>query len=158
MTHRVLTQSEKTVADLGVEVGKPYTVEGEPRHDGLSQIGLEIRYKVGDDMRSFGLGLHADTQNFFPGDTLEFQARILPLRLSNEKMAELGVTIGEKLVVQVGEDSRPGPDSGPYIEVSGQKIYLWNFGDNFNSRVSETGVGETLTILGQWDKIEDVPK
>jgi hypothetical protein len=75
MAHRILTYPEKTITDLGVELGHRYTVEGEPYHDGLSQVGLEIRYNVGGIVRSFSLGLNVDTQDFSLGDTLEFQVR-----------------------------------------------------------------------------------
>ncbi len=152
MTHRILAYSEKTIIDLGVNTGISYTVEGQTRNDDLSQVGLEIQYKVGETMKTFPLGLNADTQGFKPGDTLEFQTEINPLRLSKSQITELGVEIGQKFVVKADKDKTAGPKSGPYIEINTNKVFLFNLRSNFAPHIDETREGEILTITEYWGK------
>ncbi len=153
---RELLYSEALIQRMGIAPDIEYEVEGQAHNDGLSENGLCIKYLVEGDQqrRTFPLGLHAETRNLKAGDRVVFKVKIKKLRLSNEELRKFGVSIGDKFTVKKDEFSyeMPHADIGTYIEVNGQKVYLWNFNSAcFNSRIEETRVGEILTIAGERD-------
>ncbi len=152
------TYSEATIRDMGVEPGVEYEVQGQTRHDGLSQNGVSIKYLVkGDENpRTFSLGLYArEAQGFKEGDKIVFRAEIKTLKLNDQKLKALGVKKGDKFTVQKDriDYEMPGPNLGSYIEVNGQKVYLRELRSVFNSAyiIDETPAGEILTIAPERD-------